>query len=235
MGLNIVLLGVNFFGINLSTLNVQQMAAFVTNQENTLVHEAIHAIDGVTDDQFFTNPVLLNAGLDPSAYKASGGRDTDVFTAWLDRGCTKQRNPGQTELYNISPRSYRGAENRGRTRRKQGTDETFPVFRESSDPHLALSFCNAREETGGNRGRTRRCRFFVKPDVGRRGRGRDGLATAPRTDPYERLSRIRLLPWMGGVKANIRIWMHDADAGNPPANQAVHALPVDAACLASTA
>src|SRR5579864_5284759 len=40
---------------------------------------------------------------------------------------------------------------------------------------------------------------------------------------------------MNGVKAHTWIRMHDADAGNPPAHQSVHALPVDAASLASTA
>ena len=64
-----------------------------------------------------------------------------------------------------------------------------------------------------------------------------GIAVAryPRTDPYARLSRIRLLPRMNGVEANIGIRMQDVDAGNPPAHQSVQARPVDAAVLATTA
>src|SRR6266446_8162487 len=64
-----------------------------------------------------------------------------------------------------------------------------------------------------------------------------GIAVAryPRTDPYERISRIRLLPWMNGVKAHIRIRMHDVDAGNPPAHQSLHTLPVHVVPLASAA
>jgi hypothetical protein len=37
-------------------------------------------------------------------------------------------------------------------------------------------------------------------------RGRDsGRPLPPRTDPYERLSRIRLLSWMLGLKAYTRV------------------------------
>ena len=61
------------------------------------------------------------------------------------------------------------------------------------------------------------------------------VAPRPRTDPYERISRIRLLPWMDGVKAYARIWMLDADAGDPLAHQSDHAIPVDVAGLASAA
>src|ERR1035438_3251398 len=41
--------------------------------------------------------------------------------------------------------------------------------------------------------------------------------------------------WMNGAKANTRIRMRDANAGNPPAHQTVHALPIDTATLAPTA
>jgi hypothetical protein len=37
----------------------------------------------------------------------------------------------------------------------------------------------------------------------------------PRTDPYVRRYRIRLLPWMHGVKAHTRERMQDALGGNP--------------------
>jgi len=66
--------------------------------------------------------------------------------------------------------------------------------------------------------------------------GRDSSRPLPpATYPYERISHIRLLPWMNGVKANTRIRMHDADAGNTPAHRTLHALLVDTATLAPTA
>ena len=88
MGLDIVLLGNNFFGAGFSKLTSQEMGAFLADQGNTLVHEAIHAIDNVSDLQLFTNSVLLNNGLDATGWNTQ--EDSGAFTQWLDQGCTKK-------------------------------------------------------------------------------------------------------------------------------------------------
>ena len=46
----------------------------------------------------------------------------------------------------------------------------------------------------------------------------DPVTRHPPTDPYVRHDRIRLLPWMHGVKAHTRKRMQDALGGNPAVN-----------------
>jgi hypothetical protein len=85
------LLGNNFFGpANFASFSINDMEAFVKDQGDTLIHEAIHAVLGAsaTDAQLFSNSVLLENGLDDTNWKAWG--QTGAFTEWLDRGCTKK-------------------------------------------------------------------------------------------------------------------------------------------------
>jgi hypothetical protein len=51
------------------------------------------------------------------------------------------------------------------------------------------------------------------------------LPATPRTGPYERLSRIRLLPRMVSGEAHVGIGMEDAYRGKPPVDHPLHALP----------
>src|SRR5207244_5132501 len=57
----------------------------------------------------------------------------------------------------------------------------------------------------------------------------------PRTDPYERDSRIRLLPWMFGVEPHVGIRMQDHSAWNPGRDEWSKTLPADPTPLTPTA
>src|SRR6266511_4692310 len=57
----------------------------------------------------------------------------------------------------------------------------------------------------------------------------------PRPDPYVRHSRIRLLPWKHGVKADARKRMQEALGGNPALNQPRESPPVQARPLTAQA
>jgi hypothetical protein len=80
-----VLLGGDFFGVNLNRLSSAQLAGFQLDQQNTLLHEVIHALTGLSDNNLFTNQVFLQNGLDNSDYKNFG--NTGAFTDWLKNGC----------------------------------------------------------------------------------------------------------------------------------------------------
>ena len=58
---------------------------------------------------------------------------------------------------------------------------------------------------------------------------------APRTDPSERNYRTGLLPRVFGVKALVRMRVHDSGRGNPELDDRTEGLPVDASFLASAA
>ena len=61
------------------------------------------------------------------------------------------------------------------------------------------------------------------------------MLTAPRTDPYERDYRIRLLPWMSRVEANHGIGVQDSGLGQPPRADLVEVSPVHPPLLAASA
>src|SRR5665213_1939549 len=57
-------------------------------------------------------------------------------------------------------------------------------------------------------------------------RGRDaGRPDAPRTDPYVQDCCIRLLPWMNGVEAHVRMRMQDLRTWNPSIDQRPEPFP----------
>jgi hypothetical protein len=58
------------------------------------------------------------------------------------------------------------------------------------------------------------------------------LLSTPRTDPDERNSRIRLLPWVFDGKADARPGMKDAWSREPVIGQPDHSLPDQAMSLA---
>jgi hypothetical protein len=88
-GTRVVLLGLDFFGGDMSKLTVPEMVLFQWDQENTLFHEAIHAVNGVGDAAMLTNSVFLANGLSNAAWKATDGRNTGEITDWLAAGCKK--------------------------------------------------------------------------------------------------------------------------------------------------
>src|SRR6202043_2577282 len=57
---------------------------------------------------------------------------------------------------------------------------------------------------------------------------------APRADPCERDYRTRLLPWMGGVEAHVRIRMQDTRTRDPSFEGWADAFPTRPAALAAT-
>src|SRR2546427_1591126 len=70
----------------------------------------------------------------------------------------------------------------------------------------------------------------MQPDF-RRGRN-GGHPAAPRTDPYVQDCCIRLLPWMDGVKAHVRMRMQNPGARKPAPNETKKPSPGQGSTLA---
>jgi RHS repeat-associated protein len=88
-GTNVVLLGENFFGINLNQLTPNQLADFRSNQQNILLHEELHALfPSATDSFFFNDAYFRQNGLDDTDYRQYG--NTSAITDWLARDCQKK-------------------------------------------------------------------------------------------------------------------------------------------------
>jgi hypothetical protein len=89
VGTRDVLLGGDFFGVNLNSLSPTERGAFSLDQQNTLLHEIIHALFGPDQDdaQLFSNKVFLQNGLSSTDYK--NNRTTGAFTACLAKDCKK--------------------------------------------------------------------------------------------------------------------------------------------------
>ena len=60
------------------------------------------------------------------------------------------------------------------------------------------------------------------------------VASAPRTDPYVQLSRIRLLPRVCDGEALVGPGVKDTRSGEPLVNQPVHPFPVEIGPLAAS-
>src|ERR1700733_13774181 len=95
----------------------------------------------------------------------------------------------------------------------------------------------------GPRSPTDRCEFLTDqevsqpppswPEIQGFSRGRDnGFPSPPRTDPYKRNCRIRLLPRMHGVEAHVRMRMQDLSTWNPSTDQRQEPRPEHPVALA---
>ena len=60
------------------------------------------------------------------------------------------------------------------------------------------------------------------------------MLSAPRTEPYERLSRIRLPPWVLDGEALVWPWVQDTRLGEPIGGEFVDPLPCRRVPLAAT-
>src|SRR5208337_2074642 len=103
-----------------------------------------------------------------------------------------------------------------------GRSGWFAGTRSSNDPYPNSSCC----VWSSPRIRKRRSQWLFGYFSGELCRGRDaGFPDAPRTDPYVQNCCIRLLPWMNGVEAHIRMRMQDLGTRNPSIDQRPEPLP----------